>query len=74
MPKNTLGKALKANRTRATMSLQELADAAGLTKSYVWELEVGRCTNPSARALYGLATALKIAPGIMAIWAMADFK
>lgn len=70
----TLGKAIKANRKRAKMSLQDLATAAGLTKSYVWELEVGRCINPTVKAVHGLATALGIQPGIMAIWALASFK
>lgn len=71
---STLGKAIKANRKRAEMSLQDLATAAGLTKSYVWELEVGRQTNPTVKAIHGLATALSIEPGIMAIWALAYFN
>lgn len=76
MSKNTLGKAIRANRRRAKMSLQDIASAAGLSKSYVWELESGKpgATNPSVKTVYDLATALGIEPTIMAIWAMADLR
>jgi transcriptional regulator with XRE-family HTH domain len=38
---------MKAHRIAQNMSLQEVADLIGTSKSYVWELEDGRCKNPS---------------------------
>jgi transcriptional regulator with XRE-family HTH domain len=68
----TLGDAMKASREQAGLSLQELATAAGLTKAHVWELERGRCTNPTVKTIHGLARALGVKPDIVAIWALAD--
>ncbi len=45
--KNTLGEKMKAHRIAQNMSLQEVADIIGTSKSYIWELEDGRCKNPS---------------------------
>jgi transcriptional regulator with XRE-family HTH domain len=39
------------------LSLQEVADRAGFTKSHMWEFEQGRSSNPSIRMLLGLARA-----------------
>lgn len=36
-------------------SLQEVADAAGVSKAHIWELEKGRTENPSMKLLEGLA-------------------
>lgn len=49
-------------RAARKMSLQELADASGFTKSHVWELEQGRSRNPTVRAVWSLADALGVSP------------
>jgi transcriptional regulator with XRE-family HTH domain len=53
-----MGEARKARG----MSLEELGQAAGLTKSHVWELEHGRSRNPTIRAIWGLSRALAVSP------------
>lgn len=45
--KDTLCEKMKAHRIAQNMSLQEVANILGTSKSYVWELEEGRCKNPS---------------------------
>jgi len=57
------GSRIKALRKARRMSLQEVADAAGFTKSHVWELETGRSVNPTIRAVWSLARALGTTPG-----------
>lgn len=42
------------------VSLQEVADRAGLTKSHIWELEAGNSRNPTLRAMIGLSKALGV--------------
>lgn len=51
---STFGAAVRARRLELGMTLQEVADYAGTTKSYVWELE-NRGKN------VGLALAVKVA-------------
>lgn len=36
-------------------SLQQVADAVGVTKTHIWELERGRTSNPSLTVIRGLA-------------------
>jgi transcriptional regulator with XRE-family HTH domain len=45
-------------RAKKGFSLQELADKVGSTKSYVWELESGKRTNPTVDLLTRLADEL----------------
>jgi len=54
------------------MSLQVLADEAGLTKSHVWDLERGRSRNPTVETILNLALALDLEPSSLAATAMAD--
>lgn len=49
-----------SERGRLNLSLQTVADRAGITKSHMWELEQGRAVNPTIRTVYGLAKALGI--------------
>lgn len=49
-------------RASRKMSLQEVAQASGFTKSHVWELENGRSRNPTVRAVWSLARALAVSP------------
>lgn len=56
----TLGELLRNERGRLGLSLQKVADAAGMTKGHVWELENGRSRNPTIKAVYGLSCALGV--------------
>jgi transcriptional regulator with XRE-family HTH domain len=50
-----LGAKLTALRLKKGASLQEVADAVGVSKAHVWELEKGRSKNPSADLIKRLA-------------------
>jgi transcriptional regulator with XRE-family HTH domain len=56
----TLGEELKRARSDARMSLQEVADASGFTKSHVWEIEQGRSRNPTVAVIAGLSKGLGV--------------
>lgn len=57
-----LGQMIAAARYDNRLSLQNVADGAGVTKAHVWELEKGRTRNPKVNTLVGLAKALKLNP------------
>lgn len=57
-----LGELIRTSRDAWGLSLQQLADAAGLSKAHVWDLERSESLNPSVKAITGLATALRIPP------------
>lgn len=42
------------------LSLQAVADRAGLTKSHVWDLEAGNARNPTLNAMLGISRALGV--------------
>jgi transcriptional regulator with XRE-family HTH domain len=46
---------LRDLRLKKGQSLQEVADAVGVSKTHVWELEKGRTENPSLEMLTKLA-------------------
>ncbi|MGG9998644.1 helix-turn-helix domain-containing protein [Pseudovibrio ascidiaceicola] len=52
----TLATRLKDLRIGKRQSLQDVADAVGVSKTHVWELEKGRSLNPSLEMLTKLAT------------------
>jgi hypothetical protein len=56
----TLEDLLRCERLRLRLSLQDVADASGMTKGHVWEVEAGRSRNPTVKCLYGLSLALGI--------------
>lgn len=56
---NSLGRNLYEARKRAKMTLQEAADRANTSKSYVWGIERGRC-SPGFRIMVKLANAYYI--------------
>lgn len=62
LPENilTLGEEVKMARSFSRMSLQEVADASGFTKSHVWEVEKGRARNPTIGMVSGLSKALGV--------------
>lgn len=51
---------LKELRLRAGQSLQQVADAVGVSKTHIWELETGRSKNPSMEMLAKLADHFKV--------------
>lgn len=50
-----LGARLKELRVKRGQSLQQLADAIGVSKAHIWELETGKSANPSMDLLSNLA-------------------
>ena len=50
---------LRSFREKRRMSLQEVADLAGLSKAHIWEIEQGR-GNPTVSTLEGIAAALGV--------------
>lgn len=53
---------MKLLRDLRGMTLQQVADASGLTKSHVWEIEKGRSVNPTVNAVWALAAAFVVSP------------
>lgn len=49
-------------RNQAKMSLAQLAEAAGVSRTHIWELEQGRTHNPTVRTVKALSIALKTCP------------
>lgn len=45
------GKSMKTGRKINSMSLQDLADKVGSSKTYIWELEDGRANVGCVRAI-----------------------
>lgn len=56
----TFGTRVKELRKARKLTLEELADKVGSTKSYMWELENKRNANPSAWIVHKLARALDV--------------
>lgn len=56
-----LGEKLKELRKQKGLTLEKLADMAGLSKSYLWELENRESQRPSAEKLTALADVLGMA-------------
>ncbi len=54
----TIARNAKGLRKALRMTLQEVADRGGLAKSYIWEIENGKNTNPSIAVLSKLCGAL----------------
>lgn len=63
---------IREGRKALDLSLQEVADRAGITKSHMWELEQGRAVNPTVWTVYGLSQALGIPFARMAAGALND--
>jgi transcriptional regulator with XRE-family HTH domain len=51
----SLGSRLTELRLAKNVSLQVVADAAGVSKAHIWELEKGRADNPTMTLLKALA-------------------
>lgn len=53
-----VGKRIAAQRQTKGLSMLELAEAAKVSKTYLWQLETGEEPNPSLSVLLRIATAL----------------
>ena len=62
---DTFGERLQNLRTGRDLTLEDLAEAIGSTKSYVWELENKPNIRPSAELVYKLAVALDTTVGVL---------
>ena len=56
----SVGSRIREERTKSGLSLQQLADAAGLSKTYLLRLESDPHANPSLAILRDIADALDI--------------
>ncbi|MEM7120542.1 MAG: helix-turn-helix transcriptional regulator [Pseudomonadota bacterium] len=56
----SLATRIRELRLQKGESLQELADAIGVSKTHVWEMEKGRSQNPSIEILSSLADHFKV--------------
>lgn len=67
-----LGETIRVRRHFRSMSLQNVADEAQITKSHVWELERGKACNPTVQTILNLSVALELDPCALAGLAFAD--
>ena len=51
----TFGEKIKQLRSDRGESLQVVADAVGISKAHIWELERGRTNNPTVSTVKALA-------------------
>ena len=56
----TLGARLRRLREAKKLTLQQVADAVGCTKPYIWELEMKAGQRPSAERIHLLAKVLGV--------------
>jgi transcriptional regulator with XRE-family HTH domain len=57
-----LGKKVRTLRKEMGLTLEELADATGSSKSYIWELENKPIARPSAEKVGRIAAVLHVTP------------
>lgn len=55
-----LGKRLRQYREAKGLTLQQVADAVGCTKAYIWELEMREGQRPTAERLNNIAKTLGV--------------
>lgn len=65
-----LGELLKGRREQAGVSLQDVADACGITKSHVWEIEQGNTINIGLLTVIRISVALGVSINIIAAAAL----
>ncbi|MCM0751990.1 hypothetical protein DEA98_14045 [Brucella pseudogrignonensis] len=56
----TISKRMKDLRKQHKLSLQQVADRAGTSKSHIWEMENGRSKNPTVDMAVSIANALGV--------------
>lgn len=57
---STFGSRLRRFREAKKLTLQQVADAVGCTKAYIWELEMKEGQRPSAERVQALAKVLGV--------------
>lgn len=57
---SAFGLRLRRLREAKKLTLQQVADAVGCTKAYIWELEMKEGQRPSAERVYALAKVLGV--------------
>lgn len=57
---SAFGVRLRRFREAKKLTLQQVADAVGCTKAYIWELEMKEGQRPSAERVYALAKVLGV--------------
>ncbi len=62
---SSLGETIRQIRMSRTLTLEQLAEAAGLTKQAVRRIETGAVVNASIGSLVGIAEALGMRVGIL---------
>lgn len=60
-----LGDRLNSLRRKSGQSLQNVADAIGVSKAHIWELEKGRSSNPSFELMQKLAAHFGVGVGVL---------
>lgn len=60
-----LGERLNSLRRKSGQSLQQVADAVGISKAHIWELEKGRSNNPSFELMQKLALHFGVSAGVL---------
>ena len=60
-----LGATITELRLKKGQSLQEVANAVGVSKAHVWELEKGRADNPSMGLVQRLADHFGVSIGLL---------
>lgn len=54
----SMGERIEARRKAMGLTLDQVAERAGMSKSYIWEIENGKNKNPTIRTAWQLAGAL----------------
>ncbi len=57
---STISRRVHALRKERQISLQTLADRAGLSKSHIWDIEKGNSSNPTIETAVAIASALGV--------------
>lgn len=68
-----MGKRVEARRKAMGLTLEQVAERAGMSKSYVWEIENGKNKNPTVRTAFQIARALGwTLTDVIGMWEHAD--
>lgn len=68
------GKYIKILREAENLSLQDVADRAGMSKAHIWDLEMGKTKNPRADTMFRLSIVFDRDPEKLAYAAFADCR
>lgn len=69
---NTLGKRLRWLREQRGLSLDAIADVAGVSRQYIRQMELGQVGNPTVATLIGLSDALNVDAAGLFVAAVSD--